>query len=241
MAIEFYTTLDLCIFYPYQSDALFFCFSVVNGRLPEVGRIMSARMVSNFHSRNGSFGIGNSTAVYTPLSEERLSVAFPGAENCDSVESVIDLNAAESLIKLDDIPFALRETKSLLYDSVYPVENGGDTYLKIDTPDSQVESSRGSHSRQSSTSSISDFRQSSKTYPEEKGKTLISFAFLLLGLFCTTLALATVHDRLPDGPPLPDVVFSFVPQWDFGLAMSEYLLMLCIYPTVILISFHRHR
>lgn len=149
-------------------------------------------------------------------------------------------NNCDSLIRIDDVALTLRESKAALYVSVY--NSGGDsedTYLTVDTPDSKSDT-RGLHSRQSSTSSVSDYRPS-KTYPEEKGKTLIAFGFLGLCLFCTTLALATVHDRLPDGPPLPDLVFSWVPQWDFGLSLSEYLLMVCIYPTIILITFHRHR
>ncbi|XP_055334365.1 phosphatidylcholine:ceramide cholinephosphotransferase 2-like [Paramacrobiotus metropolitanus] len=197
---------------------------------------MGTRLFSSatYHSRNGSFV----NSSYTSGSDEHVSLVGPG--HPEPVETVISLNTCncDPLIKIDDIPLS-RDSRSSLYDSVYCGENG-DTHFLVETPDSKLEC-RGSHSRQSSTSSVSDFRPTVRNYPEEKLKTLLALGFLFVGLFCTTLALAFVHDRLPDGPPLPDVVFSLVPQWDYGLAMSEYLLMLCVYPTIILMAFHRHR
>jgi hypothetical protein len=78
-------------------------------------------------------------------------------------------------------------------------------------------------------------------YPPERLKTLVAFVFMSCCMFCTTLALSIVHDRVPSTAPLPDVVFDWVPQWDVGLSISEYLLVAAVWIAIFLVMFHRHR
>ncbi|GAU97011.1 hypothetical protein RvY_08375 [Ramazzottius varieornatus] len=78
-------------------------------------------------------------------------------------------------------------------------------------------------------------------YPNERLKTLVAFLFMAVCMFCSTTALAIVHDRVPNTPPLPDVVFDLIPQWDLGLQISEYLIIVSLWTTLILLFFHRYR
>ncbi|XP_055343418.1 phosphatidylcholine:ceramide cholinephosphotransferase 2-like [Paramacrobiotus metropolitanus] len=78
-------------------------------------------------------------------------------------------------------------------------------------------------------------------FVDERLKTLIAFLFMACCMVCTTTALAIVHDRLPDVPPLPDLVFDWVPQWDLGLPISEYLLIASMWTAIFLMIFHRYR
>ncbi|OQV13681.1 putative Phosphatidylcholine:ceramide cholinephosphotransferase 1 [Hypsibius exemplaris] len=81
----------------------------------------------------------------------------------------------------------------------------------------------------------------SSQYQPERLKTVLAFGFMSFCMFCTTLALAIVHDRLPDTGPLPDVVFDWVPQYDVGLTISEYLLVCSVWMSIFLVIFHRYR
>lgn len=78
-------------------------------------------------------------------------------------------------------------------------------------------------------------------YPRERWKTFSALLFMVICMFCSTLALAIVHDRVPSQPPLPDVVFDVIPQWDIGLQISEYLIIASLWTTLILLFFHRYR
>ncbi|GAU87370.1 hypothetical protein RvY_00235 [Ramazzottius varieornatus] len=192
---------------------------------------------SGFHSRNSSRDNHvTSSALYIPLAnlEDNATKLLHNSASSPSllVESENGSDSSEFLIKLED------NLSSCFRNVVIDFENEPST--RNDTPESKLVSLNGGHSRQLSTSSTDDFRPS-KLYPEERLKTLLAFVFLATCLFCTTLALATVHDRRPEGPPLPDVIFSIVPQWDLGLAISEYLIMVCVYPVIAMAAFHRFR
>jgi hypothetical protein len=78
-------------------------------------------------------------------------------------------------------------------------------------------------------------------YPSEYWKTLQAFLFLLVGLLISCVALATVHDQQPASIPLPDVVFRYVPQVANGLELSEYIIMMITYPTLVVLLVHQHR
>ncbi|GAU87369.1 hypothetical protein RvY_00234 [Ramazzottius varieornatus] len=80
-----------------------------------------------------------------------------------------------------------------------------------------------------------------KVYPKEYGKTFQAFLFLLGGLLSSSLALAVVHDLQPMSLPLPDIVFRYVPQFDQGLELSEYIIVFITYPTLIALLLHQHR
>ncbi|OQV21322.1 putative Phosphatidylcholine:ceramide cholinephosphotransferase 1 [Hypsibius exemplaris] len=178
------------------------------------------------HSRTGSLG------THLPPAEERI-LLFTSSGG--SSESENGSENSDLLLKMDDLMDDPRHT-------LIDLSGAGDEIrLKFDSPESKLDH-RILHSRQASSSSVAsaDFK-SSKSYLEERHKTLLAGTFMVACVFCTTLALATVHDRRPDGPPLPDVVFSLVPSWDFGLNVSEYLIIVCVYPIVALALFHRYR
>lgn len=96
---------------------------------------------------------------------------------------------------------------------------------------------------QSCTITVSEVEEHSLRihFPSEHGKTLLAFLFMLIGVFASSLALASVHDKEPVSVPLPDIVFRYVPQLDRGLEISEYLLMLVTYPTFFMVFMHRYR
>ena len=63
--------------------------------------------------------------------------------------------------------------------------------------------------------------------PQEPLKTLLSGLFLLSGFLATTLSLALTHDRVPTNTTsLPDLVLDNVTYQQFGLDISEILLVL---------------
>ena len=63
--------------------------------------------------------------------------------------------------------------------------------------------------------------------PQEPVKTLLSGLFLLSGFLATTLSLALTHDRVPTNTSsLPDLVLDNVTYQQFGLDISEILLVL---------------
>ncbi|XP_037968125.2 phosphatidylcholine:ceramide cholinephosphotransferase 1 isoform X1 [Plutella xylostella] len=81
-------------------------------------------------------------------------------------------------------------------------------------------------------------------YPKEVLKTLVSFVFLF-GCVCVNMAsLSLVHERLPDRnstPPLGDIVLDNVAARDWGLAASEYLIMVSSTTAALVVVFHKHR
>ncbi|XP_023231832.1 phosphatidylcholine:ceramide cholinephosphotransferase 2-like [Centruroides sculpturatus] len=78
----------------------------------------------------------------------------------------------------------------------------------------------------------------------EKWKTLVAFAFLSANLIFNLMCLSIVHERVPDRtkyPPLPDIFFDYFPPADWALDVSEIIIMIATWSTLILIFFHRHR
>ena len=62
--------------------------------------------------------------------------------------------------------------------------------------------------------------------------------------FLTTISLALVHERLPERstyPPLPDVFLDNVPASDWGLDVSEILIIMSTTCILVLVFFHRYR
>merc|ERR1712004_527134 len=77
--------------------------------------------------------------------------------------------------------------------------------------------------------------------PLELGKTLLALIWLVSGFFATTLSLALTHDRVPDSPPLPDILLDSVQYQEWGLMGSELLLMLCVASAFVIVVAHTHR
>ncbi|CAG9563198.1 unnamed protein product [Danaus chrysippus] len=81
-------------------------------------------------------------------------------------------------------------------------------------------------------------------YPKEIWKTILSFFFLFLCVCINMMSLSLVHERLPDRnttPPLNDIILDNVTAQDWGLAVSEYLIMISTTVAMIVVVFHKHR
>ncbi|CAG5005953.1 unnamed protein product [Parnassius apollo] len=81
-------------------------------------------------------------------------------------------------------------------------------------------------------------------YPKEIWKTIVSFFFLFLCVCINMMSLSLVHERLPDRnttPPLTDIVLDNVTARDWGLAVSEYLIMISTTVAMLVVIFHKHR
>jgi len=77
--------------------------------------------------------------------------------------------------------------------------------------------------------------------PQEILKTLLSFFILLLGFLSTTFSLALTHDRVPDDPPLPDIVLDNTNYYQWGLTCSEIFIVLSATIAFLVVLFHHHR
>lgn len=81
-------------------------------------------------------------------------------------------------------------------------------------------------------------------YPKEVWKTIISFFFLFCCVCINMMSLSLVHERLPDRnttPPLTDIVLDNVTARDWGLSVSEYLIMVSTTVAMLVVVFHKHR
>lgn len=81
-------------------------------------------------------------------------------------------------------------------------------------------------------------------YPKEIWKTIISFFFLFMCVCVNMMSLSLVHERLPDRnttPPLNDIILDNVAARDWGLAVSEYLIMISTTVAMLVVVFHKHR
>jgi len=88
--------------------------------------------------------------------------------------------------------------------------------------------------------SISSLNESMEI-PDEPLKTLASFIFLIFGFLVTTVSLSVTHERMPDYPPLPDIVLDNTNYLEWGLDASEYILISLVFLAFLLVIFHKHR
>jgi len=77
--------------------------------------------------------------------------------------------------------------------------------------------------------------------PGEPLKTFLSALFLAAGFLSTTISLAFTHERVPETEPLPDLILDHVKHQEWGLDVSEVLLMLNTCAAVIVVMLHSHR
>ena len=77
--------------------------------------------------------------------------------------------------------------------------------------------------------------------PGEPLKTLLSALFLGAGFLATTISLAFTHERVPETNPLPDLLLDHVKYQEWGLDVSEVLLMLNTSAAVVVVMLHSHR
>ncbi|KAF4520139.1 hypothetical protein B566_EDAN008957 [Ephemera danica] len=77
--------------------------------------------------------------------------------------------------------------------------------------------------------------------PQEKLKTFIAFLFMLLNFFLTTISLSMIHERTTTSP-LSDIILDNVdPNLNWGLFVSEYLLVISVNILFVVIVCHKHR
>ncbi|KAF8771179.1 Phosphatidylcholine:ceramide like protein [Argiope bruennichi] len=81
-------------------------------------------------------------------------------------------------------------------------------------------------------------------FPPEKFKTFLGFVFLSCNMAWTLTVLAIVHERMPDRAttrPLPDIFFDIFPPVDWALDVSEVIIIISVWLTVLMIIMHKHR
>lgn len=81
-------------------------------------------------------------------------------------------------------------------------------------------------------------------FPKEKWKTFVALFIMIINFIFTTASLAMVHERVPDRDkygPLPDKFLDTVPAFDWALDVSEYLIMISVNATALVLVFHKHR
>lgn len=81
-------------------------------------------------------------------------------------------------------------------------------------------------------------------YPKEIWKTILSFFFLFVCVCINMMSLSLVHERLPDRnttEPLNDIVLDNIAPRDWGLPVSEYLIMISTTVAMLVVVFHKHR
>jgi len=77
--------------------------------------------------------------------------------------------------------------------------------------------------------------------PGEPCKTFVAFIFLFFAWVATTTSLALTHDRVPDRPPLPDIILDNVTYQHWGLDVSEYIILISTWGAFLVCIFHKHR
>ena len=77
--------------------------------------------------------------------------------------------------------------------------------------------------------------------PGEPVKLIFAFIFLIFGLCASVLSLAMTHDRVPQYPPLPDIFLDNFPYQTWGLPTSEYMIIISVWTSAVIVIFHKHR
>merc|ERR1711934_1057153 len=77
--------------------------------------------------------------------------------------------------------------------------------------------------------------QDGNRIPGEPFKTFLSALFLAGGFIATTTSLAFTHERVPETEPLPDLLLDHVKHQEWGLDLSEVLLMLNTFAAAVVV------
>ncbi|KAG2394137.1 hypothetical protein C9374_003901 [Naegleria lovaniensis] len=73
-------------------------------------------------------------------------------------------------------------------------------------------------------------------------KVIVSFFYLMLSIFCTSVTMVVVHERVPqDYPPLPDIILDNVPLIPSAFAISELICLILALIVLFIILFHKYR
>lgn len=116
-----------------------------------------------------------------------------------------------------------------------------DVIVNVPTPDSTLPS----QSSPSQAAALGDQKALSSSSPirnpPERHKCAMSLGFLMFSWICTVGALAVVHDKVPSSDPLPDIVYSMVPEIRWALATSEYIIVFGLVFCALLVWLHKYR
>ncbi|VDN55767.1 unnamed protein product [Dracunculus medinensis] len=63
---------------------------------------------------------------------------------------------------------------------------------------------------------------------------------VIIGFF-NDFVLSVVHERVPEQPPLPDIVFERTPYIPQALVFSEYLILISLFIMLLITIFHKYR
>jgi len=77
--------------------------------------------------------------------------------------------------------------------------------------------------------------------PDDILKTVACAVFMGCGSLATAFSIALVHERMPDYDPLPDVILDHVNYKEWGLRVSEYLIVTNIVLAAVTVLLHHHR
>ena len=77
--------------------------------------------------------------------------------------------------------------------------------------------------------------------PDEWLKTFVCLLFMGVGFIATTFSIALTHERVPDYDPLPDVILDHVQYREWGLHVSEVLIVVNMVLAVVVVVLHKHR
>ena len=77
--------------------------------------------------------------------------------------------------------------------------------------------------------------------PDEVLKTVCCAFFMVCGSLTSAISYALVHEKMPDYDPLPDVILDNVSYKEWGLCVSEYLIIVSMIMAVITVILHHHR
>lgn len=121
-------------------------------------------------------------------------------------------------------------------------------YKKSDERSSQSCSDRQGQIHNSHLSSIIGKCEESSQYRYElnwieSNWTHFQLALLILVIigFFNDFVLSVVHERVPEQPPLPDIVFERTPYIPQALVFSEYLILISLFIMLLITIFHKYR
>jgi shingomyelin synthase len=77
--------------------------------------------------------------------------------------------------------------------------------------------------------------------PMERHKAAVALFLLFIAAVSNDIVLSYIHDIVPQGKPLPDVVFAHTPYIPQALAYSEYCMLSLFAGLLLLTALHRHR
>ena len=84
-------------------------------------------------------------------------------------------------------------------------------------------------------------RTEEQQIPDEWLKTFVCLLFMGVGFIATTFSIALTHDRVPDYDPLPDVILDHVQYREWGLHVSEVIIVVNMAAAVVVVLLHHHR